>query len=351
MTIVRDKGFGVPHIYGDTRPELMFGIGYATAEDRLFFIDVLRHAGQGDLASFAGGANVGMDEQVWSDEPYTQQDLVNQVNWGRAQQPYGPQIFSDAQNYVDGINAYIAKAQLNPLMVPGEYFAIGQPQGPQPFTVEDVVSIATLVGGIFGKGGGDQLSNAILYENLKQKFGREHVQRARLARARGRRRVRPRRRRSRRPTAPLRHRRSPAARPSPGRGQEEEATTPVDHAGFATFRSLVDPSDPEAPTTVRGPVVPVPDAPPAEQGGAEDDRPARSAARCRSSTTSTAGCDSARACRSAPDRRRQALAAQHRHGARPAAPTPALACSRCPRRTRTRSWSAPRTAPTAIRWR
>jgi Penicillin amidase len=55
VTIVRDKQFGVPHIYGDTRAELMFGIGYATAEDRLFFIDALRHAGEGDLASFAGG--------------------------------------------------------------------------------------------------------------------------------------------------------------------------------------------------------------------------------------------------------------------------------------------------------
>ena len=54
---MRDTGFGVPHIYGDTRAELMFGIGYATAEDRLFFIDVLRHAGRGELAQFAGGAN------------------------------------------------------------------------------------------------------------------------------------------------------------------------------------------------------------------------------------------------------------------------------------------------------
>src|SRR5947209_9051744 len=90
VTIVRDASFGVPHIYGDTRAELMFGIGYATAEDRLWFIDVLRHAGQGDLAQFAGGANVAMDESVWANEPYTQQDLVNQINWGRAQQPYGP---------------------------------------------------------------------------------------------------------------------------------------------------------------------------------------------------------------------------------------------------------------------
>src|SRR5581483_278460 len=37
VTIVRDKGFGVPHIYGATRAGTMFGVGYATAEDRLFF--------------------------------------------------------------------------------------------------------------------------------------------------------------------------------------------------------------------------------------------------------------------------------------------------------------------------
>ncbi len=241
-TIVRDKGYGVPHIYGDTRPELMFGIGYATAEDRLFFIDVLRHAGQGDLAQFAGGANVAMDELVWSNEPYSQQDLVNQVNWGRSQ-PYGAQIFDDAQNYIDGINAYIAKAQADPLLMPAEYAAIGQPQGPQPFTVEDIVSIATLVGGIFGNGGGQQLPNAILYEGLKSRFGREHYNVAGSPEL-----VAPARKRKRAPkregstnvrTAHVPRKRT---RPKPR----------VDHSGFATFLSLVDPSDPEAPTTLRG---------------------------------------------------------------------------------------------------
>ena len=56
VTIVRDKGFGVPHVYGTTRAARCSALGYAAAEDRLFFMDVLRHAGRGELSSFAGGA-------------------------------------------------------------------------------------------------------------------------------------------------------------------------------------------------------------------------------------------------------------------------------------------------------
>jgi acyl-homoserine lactone acylase PvdQ len=223
-TIERDSQFGVPHIYGDTRAALMFGIGYATAEDRLFFIDVLRHAGEGDLAQFAGGANVGMDESVWQNEPYTPQDLTNQINWAKANLPDGQQIFQDADNYVAGINAYIAKAEA-PLgvltMLPAEYAAIGQPLGPQPFTVQDVVKIATLVGGIFGNGGGQQLSNAVLYESMKARFGAERMNVAG----------------------------SPELIAQP-------ATKVPDASGFGTFLSFDDPSDPEAPTTVRGQTFP-----------------------------------------------------------------------------------------------
>ena len=61
VTVVRDKAFGVPHVYGKTRDGAMFGLGYVGAEDRLFFMDVLRHAGRGQLSSFAGGSNAGMD--------------------------------------------------------------------------------------------------------------------------------------------------------------------------------------------------------------------------------------------------------------------------------------------------
>ncbi len=285
VTIVRDSQFGVPHIYGDTRAALMFGIGYATAEDRLFFIDVLRHSGQGDLAQFAGGANVAMDRDVWANEPYTQQDLVNQINWAASSSPDGPQILSDATNYVDGINAYIAKAvsPLNALtMLPAEYAAIGQPQGPQPFTVEDLVSIATLVGGIFGNGGGQQLSNAVLYQDMEQKFGREHfvVAGSPELSAKPAKKKKPKKHKKKRRflglaslgvrgtvqarpdgvPAPKAAARSAAHKPSgtrrAGKAVLSAGKLSVDNSGFATFLSFDDPSDPEAPTTVHNKAFP-----------------------------------------------------------------------------------------------
>jgi hypothetical protein len=55
VTIVRDRGFGVPHVYGRTRDGAMFGLGYAGAVDRLFFMDVLRHAGRAQLSGCWAG--------------------------------------------------------------------------------------------------------------------------------------------------------------------------------------------------------------------------------------------------------------------------------------------------------
>ena len=301
VTIVRDKQFGVPHIYGDTRAALMFGIGWATAEDRLFFIDVLRHAGQGDLAQFAGGANVSMDQSVWASEPYTQQDLVNQVNYGLTHSVYGREIYSDATNYVAGINAYIAAAKKNPLLMPAEYGALLAPQGPQPFTLEDLVSIATLVGGIFGNGGGDQLNNAILYEALRQRIRSRAGERRRLAGAGA----------SAAPQArdagPLRFRHLPQhQRRRRSRGADDRAR----HVVSRTRRCRSRPRRHSRRSRFR------------TQG------------RCSSSITSSRA------------RCRGPLRTAHGRG-----PTRAPACSRSRARCRTRCWSAPRTVAAVIRSR
>jgi acyl-homoserine lactone acylase PvdQ len=173
VTIVRDKGFGVPHVYGATRDGAMFGLGYAAAEDRLFFMDVLRHAGRGELAGFAGGANAAMDAEQWEVAPYTEADLQRQADQlddvlGAA----GATIQRDVEHYLAGINAYISEAKLDPAKLPGEYHAIGRPQGPDPWKATDVLATASLVGGIFGKGGGAELEWSEIRRALRDRFGR-----------------------------------------------------------------------------------------------------------------------------------------------------------------------------------
>src|SRR3954465_5337482 len=174
VTILRDKGFGTGHVYGDTREGTMFGAGYIAAEDRLFFIDVLRHLGRAQLTSFAGGAqgNRDFDEEQWAIAPYTEEDLQRQYD--QLDDLYGAEgkrIQDDAKAYVDGINAYINESKLNPNLMPGEYGAINQPTGLAVWKVTDIIATAALVGGIFGKGGGNELGSALVLQAAQKKFG------------------------------------------------------------------------------------------------------------------------------------------------------------------------------------
>src|SRR4051794_29218868 len=179
VTVVRDRAFGVPHVYGRTRDGAMFGLGYVGAEDRLFFMDVLRHAGRAELSDFAGGSNAAMDAEQWEVAPYTESDLERQAT--RLPDFLGAdgrQIQRDVENYIAGINAYIAETRIDPTKLPGEYAALGHPEGPQPWKEADLIATASLVGGIFGKGGGMELEWSQVADALQKRLGKRLGMRA-----------------------------------------------------------------------------------------------------------------------------------------------------------------------------
>jgi acyl-homoserine lactone acylase PvdQ len=174
VTIVRDE-WGVPHITGTTRAGAMFGTGYATAEDRLFFLDVFRHVGRAQLSSFAGGnaGNRAFDHLVWTVAPYTEEDLQRQIDSPRPGfETEAAELRADLAEYVAGINAYIAEARLDPTKMPGEYAAIGRPQGPEDWKGTDTVATALVVGAILGVGGGGELASARVLEQARARFGK-----------------------------------------------------------------------------------------------------------------------------------------------------------------------------------
>jgi acyl-homoserine lactone acylase PvdQ len=172
VTIQRDSAYGVPHVYGSTRAGVMFGAGYAAAADRLFLMDVLRHTGRAELSSFVGGSegNRAMDRTQWMIAPYTEADLQSQLE--RAPILYGAkgaQVVEDVENYVAGINAYVNAALIDPNKLPAEYAALGKL--PAQWKATDVIAEASLIGGIFGKGGGAEVRSALALESFEHRFG------------------------------------------------------------------------------------------------------------------------------------------------------------------------------------
>ncbi|MFM9447726.1 penicillin acylase family protein [Streptomyces acidiscabies] len=179
VKIVRDKKTGVPHITGTTRYGTEFGAGYAAAQDRLWLMDVFRHVGRGQLTGFAGGdpSNQGLEQQFWRNAPYTEADLQAQIDNAVATSgARGQQALADVNAYLDGINSYI-DASDSGRYFPGEYVLTGHKDSItnagtiDHFKVTDMVALASVIGALFGSGGGGEVNNAISLLAAQEQYG------------------------------------------------------------------------------------------------------------------------------------------------------------------------------------
>ncbi len=170
--------YGVPYVNGTTYDNVMFGAGYAATRDRMFLMDALRHSGQARLAEFAGGTpgNLAMDRNQLASAYYTPEEAQAQI--GEIAKRYGEEgrkLAAAVDAYVAGINA--AQDEMCPgglptgQECPAEYAFLQKT--PEPWTRADVVYVASLVGGIFGKGGGREADNAIWLQRLVKRYGLE----------------------------------------------------------------------------------------------------------------------------------------------------------------------------------
>ena len=111
VRIYRDE-FGVPHIFATTNRGLFAGYGYAIAQDRLWQLEVFRHAAQGRLAELLGATTVPTNPQIGQSTAlaadtdirtrhYTGTELQEQLALLDAEER---EIF-DA--YAEGINRYL----------------------------------------------------------------------------------------------------------------------------------------------------------------------------------------------------------------------------------------------------
>jgi len=195
VTVQRDR-FGVPYVVGVTAEDVAFGAGYAGTQDRMFLTDLLRHVGAARSAEFLGGTpgNIAMDVGQLRSAAYTREEAEVQLESTLTRFPdEGARLLRRLDAFLEGINQ--AQRELCPGAFglplgnvtggeagpgaglgpecPVEYAALGN--APEDFTRADVVYIASLVGGIFGKGGGGEAANARWFRQLEASYGREQA--------------------------------------------------------------------------------------------------------------------------------------------------------------------------------
>lgn len=176
VTILRDA-FGVPYIQGATRADVFFGVGYATATDRLFFADILRRMGRGRLSAFIGSV-LGLEAALDFDRTYyrvaghSEAEIQAIVDEGPGRNPeLGPLVRADAEAFTAGMNAYIAEARLDPAKLPAEYrlFGLALDDWSLADSVASAVAFCTVIG--FCNGGGGEHRNLQLLQALTERFG------------------------------------------------------------------------------------------------------------------------------------------------------------------------------------
>ena len=156
LRIRRDK-WGVPHVKGKTRALVMFGAGWATAQDRGLFLESIRGPARiaaldvPGLDAFALATSL----RQFTPSAATERYLRSQAAPMRRAGAKGRQVLRDVDSYVAGINAYYRSTD-NPA---------------KPWTRADVVAGAALIGAVFGKGGGNEVRSSQLLSALRARLG------------------------------------------------------------------------------------------------------------------------------------------------------------------------------------
>ena len=159
LVIKRDKN-DIPHVYGQTRDEVMFGSGYVAAEDRGLILAL----GLGPaFAAAADAPGINPFELLLTGREFTPsaQDytfVAEQEKVLLEKGPEGAQVVKDLEDWAEGVNAYEASHESERLLPPG-------------INVVDAMAGFSLIGSIFGNGGGNEVNNSSFLAGLEAKLG------------------------------------------------------------------------------------------------------------------------------------------------------------------------------------
>ena len=154
--VIKRDSFDVPHIYGKTRDLVEFGAGWVTAEDRGLFIETIRGPARIAALDVPGLDPFRLATSLRQFVPSQEAErFVALSGAALGHDKQGRRMIRDVDRYVAGINAYYKKTK----------------NKAKPWTLNDVAAAASLIGAVFGKGGGNEVRSSQLLAALQQKLG------------------------------------------------------------------------------------------------------------------------------------------------------------------------------------
>ncbi|MFZ2350296.1 MAG: penicillin acylase family protein, partial [Bacteroidales bacterium] len=156
VKVIRDER-GVSHIYASNEHDLYFMTGYITAQERLWQMDMVRHATQGRLSEL-------FKRDMFETDIFLRA-LGMQEKSRMVLEKEDPEILATLQAYADGVNAWITGCGKK---LPPEFRVLGYE--PEPWTMVDITNIIGFIGWDLAS---SNLSNEISNYKLGMKLGAE----------------------------------------------------------------------------------------------------------------------------------------------------------------------------------
>jgi penicillin amidase len=172
VELVRDR-WGVPHVFAETDAGAMYGLGYATAEDRAFQMYYNLRIIQGRLAETIGDVKIGVTgQQPQGKNSALRNDIeMRTIGYYEAAQETARQLDPELRQlmeaYSRGVNDYIERHPSDLLDLFGKYEL-----RPEPWTPADCIASWWRLGLFFS---GDGLNEMTAYYEIKE--GIRQVQR------------------------------------------------------------------------------------------------------------------------------------------------------------------------------
>jgi penicillin G amidase len=156
VTVFRDER-GMPHIYAMNEHDLYMAVGYISAQERLWQMDLIRRSTTGHLSEIFGKSFIQTDLFMRS--------LCIQVKSESVIRNEDPRIIECLKAYTDGVNSYILSGCKK---LPVEFRILSYK--PDPWTIEDIANIVGFMGWNLGS---RNLLSEIYNYRLVKKFGAE----------------------------------------------------------------------------------------------------------------------------------------------------------------------------------